>query len=375
MPRFTAIEGLRAWLAWAVVFSHIGQCVGIDMLGGHWVWFARAGETAVLVFIAISGFVISGLVLDKREPWPRYITRRAFRIFPAYWIAFAAALLTLPLAISAIQSTPWANDPAYGWDNLMRGWAETIRAHTGAQLALHLTLLQGLVPDSVWPMTGTAVLGPAWSLTLEWQFYLVAPTLVWLMLQPRWRFPTVLATVLLASAFHEGVFGQFNLPTFLPGAAFIFIIGIGCRISFEEMKRASIGPEAALLCLFAGLLYADALWLALWLIVYGFLLNAERWNTSLIGRILHWMLQSKPAQYFGARSYSVYLIHLPILQLATWAIVTRMPVTQTQLTLLLILVVTPLVLIASELLYRFVERPMILLGARFAGAARRAAPA
>lgn len=375
MPRFSAIEGLRAWLAWAVVFSHIGQCVGVDMLGGHWVWFARAGETAVLVFIAISGFVIAGLVLDKQEPWPRYILRRAFRIFPAYWIAFMAALLALPFAIAAIASTPWANDPAYGWDNLMHGWADTMLRHTGAQLALHLTLLQGLVPDSVWPMTGTAVLGPAWSLTLEWQFYLVAPALVWLMAQRRWRFVTVLAAVLLALAFHEGAFGQFNLPSFLPGAAFIFIIGIGCRVGYTEMKRVAIAPEVVLLCLLAGLLYADAFWLALWLAVYAFLLNEERWSDSPIGRVLHAMLQSKPAQYLGARSYSVYLIHLPVLQLSTWAIVTHVTVTQSQLTLLLVLVVTPLVLIASDVLYRLVERPMIALGARLANATPRTATA
>src|SRR5262249_46231612 len=118
MPRFAAIEGLRAWLAWSVVFSHIAQSLGAAMHGGHAEWFERFGGSAVLVFIAISGFVITGLVLDKHETWPRYILRRAFRIFPAYWIAYAGALVALPLGIAALSNLSWVADPAFGYDEL-----------------------------------------------------------------------------------------------------------------------------------------------------------------------------------------------------------------------------------------------------------------
>jgi peptidoglycan/LPS O-acetylase OafA/YrhL len=52
MKRFIAIEGLRGWLAWAVVFSHLTQTSGIYAKG-----FGPApGNFAVLVFIMVSGF-------------------------------------------------------------------------------------------------------------------------------------------------------------------------------------------------------------------------------------------------------------------------------------------------------------------------------
>ena len=222
MPRFAAIEGLRAWLAWVVVFSHIGQSLGLADHGGRSLWLARAGEAAVLVFITVSGFVIAGLVIDKQETWPRYITRRAFRIFPAFWAAYAAALFALPLAISALPYLQWIGDPQFTYDELLASWAKAMADHPWQQISLHLTLLQGVVPDSAWPFTSVAVLGPAWSLSLEWQFYLVAPVFVWLVTQDRYRMATAIGVGVLSLAFHYGLFGSFTLPSFLPGAAFVF---------------------------------------------------------------------------------------------------------------------------------------------------------
>lgn len=368
MPRFTAVEGLRGWLAWAVVFSHISQSLGMEMGGGHWVWFGRAGDTAVFTFIAISGFVIAGLVLDKHEPWPTYILRRAFRIFPAYWIAYAFALAVLPFAIAALTHMPWSRDPAFTFDDLLLGWSQTMAQHHWAQIILHAALLQGVVPDNVLPYAGTAVLGPAWSLTLEWQFYLIAPAFVWLMTSKRWRVATTLAIVAAAVAFKEGAFGHYFMPTFLPGVAYIFMIGIACRAGFNELKRAPLAPEVMLACLGIGLLFSDFLWLGVWFALLTFLLNEERWRTGAgpLPRIASAALESRAAQYFGARSYSVYLVHLPLIQIITWFLVTRIHLTQIQLFVALIVTVIPAVMITSDLMHRAVERPMIALGARIA---------
>ena len=55
MPRFTAIEGLRAWLAWAVVAWHVVQFTGLARADGPMTWFPAIGDSAVMVFVAISG--------------------------------------------------------------------------------------------------------------------------------------------------------------------------------------------------------------------------------------------------------------------------------------------------------------------------------
>ena len=376
MPRFPAIEGLRAWLAWAVVVSHISQITALGMHGGHGVWLDLLGHAAVMVFIVISGFVITGLVIDRREPWPRYILRRAFRIFPAYWIALAAALMTLPLAIAVMHVSPWQADPAYSFDEILDGWRQAVLDRPIAQTLLHVTLTQGVVADSIWPSTGNAVLGPAWSLTLEWQFYLIAPLLIWLLTTRRWRIITILAIAALGFAFERGAFGAIGLPTFFPGAGYIFLIGIGCRLGFNHMKAAPIGPEAALVSLAFGILIPDMLWLGAWFAFYAFLLHGEQWRSErrlgVASRLVSGLLESRPAQYLGARSYSVYLIHLPILELMAWLFLSRAQLGQAELFLALAVTVIPATLLASELLYRLVERPMIALGARLASQPPRA---
>ncbi|MES1199027.1 MAG: acyltransferase [Pseudomonadota bacterium] len=374
MPRFAAIEGLRAWLAWAVVFSHLAQTLGMETLGGHWKLIEQGGEVAVYTFIVISGFVITGLIIDKQESYPRYILRRAFRIFPAYWIAWGFALLVLPLAIAALSHQPWMSAPAQTYDDLLRGWDKAMRDHTDAEYALHATLLQGVVPDSVWPLANNAVLGPAWSLTLEWQFYLIAPLLIWL-LRGRWtRLPLVLLIGLGAYGAEEQWFGTFNLPTFFPLAAYVFLVGIASRLAFNDLKRAPLAPLFVVGALIVGVAHRELLWLAIWAATLAFLLHGAKWRGA-IAAVMRAMLESAPARYFGARSYSVYLLHLPTMQLATWFVATRLAPDQMHTFLYVTAATIPATLIFSDVLYRVVEHPMIGLGARLArGGARDAAP-
>ena len=368
MQRFAAIEGLRAWLAWAVVFSHITQVMGLGIHGGHAVWFDRAGETAVFIFIAISGFVIAGLVVDRREPWPRYITRRAFRLFPAYWLAYGAAFLALPLGIAALDHIPaLTSDPAYAYDELLRGWQATMRDHGATEVALHIGLLQGVVPDSVIPYSASAVLGPAWSLTLEWQFYLAAPAFVWLVARDTSRMAFTLAVAVLAVAFHMGVFGRYVLPSFLPGAGYIFLIGVASRLNFEKVRAAPIGSEVVPVLVAIAIIVPAIAFLAIWLCILAYLARREAWAASPPGKRLAGamgaLLASSPAQWFGARSYSVYLVHFPIIMALSLPILRDVHGSGLQFLAFVAAVIT-LVLVASELMHRLVERPFIALGAR-----------
>lgn len=381
MPRFAAIEGVRGWLAWGVVVSHIAQVLGLGLHGGHEVWLGYAGETGVMTFIAISGFVIAGLVVDKNEPWPRYITRRAFRIFPAYWVAYAAAFLALPLAIAALGSVPaLVADPAYNYDEVLHGWQAAVADRPVEQIGLHAVLLQGVVPDSLWPYTSTAVLGPAWSLTLEWQFYLVAPALVWLVARDSSRMAITLAVAALAVAFHMGLFGHYDLPSFLPGAGYIFLIGIASRLNFERLKSAPVGPEIVPVALAIGILFPGIMFLAIWLCVLAYLARREAWAASPSGRrlagVMDTLFASPVAQWFGARSYAVYLVHFPIIMALSLPILRDVQGGAGLQFLAFIGAVIPLTVIVAELMHRLVERPFIALGARLArGASRTPMPA
>lgn len=372
MPRFAAIEGLRGWLAWAVVLSHIAQVLGIGLHGGHEVWLDYAGETGVMTFIAISGFVIAGLVVDRKEPWSRYITRRAFRIFPAYWVAYAAAFFALPLAIAALGHTPAAllADPAYNYDEVLRGWQAAVAGRPVEQIGLHAILLQGVIPDSLWPYSSTAVLGPAWSLTLEWQFYLIAPAFVWMVSRDSSRMAVTLLVAALAVAFHMGVFGHYDLPSFLPGAGYIFLIGIASRLNFERLKSAPVGPEIVPMALAVGILFPGIMFLAIWLCMLAYLARREAWAASPAGRrlsgVMDVLFASRLAQWFGARSYAVYLVHFPIVMALSLPILRDVPGGTGPYFLAFLGAVIPLTLLSAELMHRLVELPFIALGARLA---------
>lgn len=130
--------------------------------------------SGVLIFFSLSGFLIAGpfvRALVEGAPLPRtgaYLLRRATRIYPAYWIAFAAVLLLL-----------W---PPGG-----------VRPY---QYPVHVLLLQ-----SSWAHAGepTAIFFVSWTLGIEIAFYVFVPLAAGLLrvLHPgRWP-PRRLAVVML----------------------------------------------------------------------------------------------------------------------------------------------------------------------------------
>src|SRR5438270_6252769 len=86
VERFAPIEGLRAWLAWGVFFGHIALFAGLSRIGipsGA----ADLASDCVQIFIIVSGFVITHLLLAQQEGYPSYIARRFFRLFPAFVVS------------------------------------------------------------------------------------------------------------------------------------------------------------------------------------------------------------------------------------------------------------------------------------------------
>jgi peptidoglycan/LPS O-acetylase OafA/YrhL len=359
--RFTEIEGLRAWLAWTVVFAHLFIVLSFYAYGAAYL-APLFGTYAVQVFILISGFVITHLIEQRRESYTPYITRRAFRIFPAYLIALAAGAVATPLAIAGLSHVAWGSDPnSYFFDSLQGRFAST-EAHPWAHWLLHLTLFQGAVPDNVLPWSSIAFLAPAWSLSLEWQFYLIAPLLVWSLKTPRWRFVVAAAAIALALLFSRGVFGSYSTPSSLLGGLWLFVIGAVTRLAFPFLRTVAFPAlPIAVALVVAGFLSSGLLPVTLWL-AFALLLARP-------GPLSAWPMRiafaSAPAQYFGARSYSVYVVHMPIMK-ALLFILPLGAMTHVQALGALAACALPLTAMTSEILYRCVERPMIGAGARIA---------
>ena len=355
--RFAAIDGLRAWLAWAVFLGHIILFAGLSRVGIP----DRIAETAsvsVEIFIIVSGFVITHLLLSRRDAYLPYITKRFFRLFPAFLISTAAGAAAI-----ALSRTPWPFDPTYQYGLQLVAFQDAEARHLTAQILLHLTMLHGAVPNNVLNVSQWALLPPAWSISLEWQFYLVAPMVVLLF---RRSVGAILVTMLAAAgvwSFNCGYFGAFESPSILPGAAEFFLLGIATRFYWNSIKL--LAPAAiAIVSLVMGCL-AEQMAIAIWLAFIAYLWcekveanGVDRWFAK-VGDAL---FKSPIAQWAGQRTYCVYLVHFPVFKLLLTACTFSGVTSPGRVAGLLLAFGLPLTAVAAELLPRFVELPGMMLG-------------
>ena len=238
-----------------------------------------------------------------------------------------------------------------------------------AHVAAHLTMLHGAISDSVLPYSQYAFNAPAWSLSLEWQFYLVAPLAVMLAGRPRTIVWVALAATALEITYKFDLLGSFRLPSFLPGAVGFFAVGIASRLVLPKILNSVRHPNIiwALLIVLIPVGWA-VLPIAVWAIVLtGLALAPSDGGSSLFVRAYRAALESRIATYFGSRSYSIYLCHLPVVSvcLAIWL---RMDPDALQVATFfgVSAMAIPLTILVAEFLYRGIERPGIALGSRLA---------
>lgn len=371
--RIPAIEGLRAWLAWAVVFYHLFININIDARYGIIAKAEMIGSGAVMIFMMLSGFVITGLLLTRKEAWLPFITRRAFRLFPAYWIALALGAIAMLIRPDVFADVSWASDPAFVADVAYHSQnRDAVFAAPLEQTLFHVSLLQGLPPPAYMPHSATTILGPAWSLTVEWQFYLVAPFVVWMARKQIRAVILVIAAAILVFGMQRGWMSDWVTTASLPNFLYVFVIGIFCRIALPYLPRHDGFGWAAAAAIVAigvqtGIAPAIAIWLAFVMLIARTPQNGvERTRAGLLDRVFAAAFESPLATYLGERSYSVYILHSPILVFAGYVLFPMYDFTREEALVTMTLVIVPTILIASDLMYRFVERPMIRLGARLA---------
>src|SRR5262245_32686612 len=99
MNRYSAIEGFRGWLAWMVVLAHVTEVVDAQ---GVWHIFGELGHPAVLMFVIVSGFVITHLVIEKPEPYPSFVLRRFMRLFPLFSVTCFVGYFTSQMYASSL---------------------------------------------------------------------------------------------------------------------------------------------------------------------------------------------------------------------------------------------------------------------------------
>jgi len=321
--RLSQLDGLRGCAAAMVFLSH----AACTLSGAAYAWAFHSplrlfldGEAAVDLFFVLSGFVLAlPFLRGEDQGWAGFVARRALRLYPTHWVAFALAWIVSGLVLKA---------------NL-NAWGAAYPQHS-EPLALveQVTLFGGRAAmDGVNPAI--------WTLAIEMQMALVFPLLVRALLASRLQgLAVLLGAVLLGFSLHF-----WPLPLFTLGA-------------FVALWRPKL-RHAALAGL---LLYAVRAWVPAMIDHYGGHLVCGLGAALLVvaaaeGRLQ--LLQGRVAQLLGRLSYGFYLVHLPLLLLA----VSWLPRWPLPLAWAVALVAA---LAVAFVLHRTVERPSQRLGRRVA---------
>lgn len=323
-PELDGFRGLAVLFVLLAHSSHAGyNPLGID--------FNHFGSVGVYLFFVLSAYLINRQMLEALAAqraslkfWLRYALRRLMRIYPMYLLA---------LIVSFSLYTKGFGGPIHSIDGILK----------------HLIL--------------TEAKGVFWTIPVEVAYYLISPLIV-LAIWPLYRVRPWLAMLVLLTATLALWYTRFlHLPMplylrFAPVFAFGTLLamaqrhlrlpgGIGLALfaliltTVPTAARALFGTS-----IFHAYSYTVAYGLAWALILYQALYHEIA--LSALGRF-------KPLRYLGALSFSIYLLHLPVLSLCE--------------ALLPVAWVMPAfvagTLLASFLTFTFVERPMAQIKLQF----------
>jgi peptidoglycan/LPS O-acetylase OafA/YrhL len=373
--RVFLFEGLRGLLAWWVVGDHLLRTAGyLDTrtLPPFLAW-VRRGDLPVDVFILLSGFVIAHALGTRREGYAPFLARRAFRLWPVLAVCFAAAVLLRPAHLDAMAAVSWSGDGK--WSALIARMAAESDAIL-ERITAHGTMLHGLLPKSVLPDAAVSFLGPSWSISLEWQFYLAAP-LVFLLLRRSVAGFVLLLAVAASCVFLTPHLRAFENPTpsFLPLRFPWFLAGMLSWMLHDRLVSRQVRTGRGVV--FAGAVAALAALVALrsvpatiWAVAFAAVLLVGTGIKGRAGRIagaLDRIVSAKPLRRLGDLSYATYLVHAPVLAALQIALVRIAPdLDRAGTAWLLLATAPPLTYVLSALLHRFVETPGIDAGRRVA---------
>lgn len=326
----TDIQALRGIAVLAVVAYHAKI---IPDSGGY---------LGVDVFFVISGFLITSLIARALEndqfSFYGFYLRRAWRLLPAAYVVFGLCIIAAHLLLNDLEKHDFFEQAigAIGFVANIVLWQQTGYFETAAEVK---------------PLLHT------WSLSLEEQYYLILPLLL-IMLRPSlWLAVAILLSItslVLMVLFFET----------MPGATFYLLptrvweLGIGSVIALSQKSRFTNLPGWsgwAALCILIVILirplpesnyYEVNLLLATVCTAVIILSSNLYFNDNVVSTLL---------AKVGAISYSLYLVHWPIL-----AFLQNMHVGSGGLQWEIRLVAIIISFIIAALLCRYVEQPFRL---------------
>ena len=365
--RFFELDSLRGLAAATVVLHHFNYLLPAlwyhRMVSGPFRLLVN-GHAAVMLFFVLSGFVLTLPYMRRTGlDYPGFLIKRICRIYLPYLAALALALIAdrfSPHLTRAVAELPAANV----W--IAQTWSEPISFHKVFQHVLFIGTYDT-------PQFNTAF----WSLVYEMRISLVFPLIAWAVL--RWRMLTSVITAfalwIASVVFNRVIPGLLHLnasavadqgDTLFYAAIFILGAMLARYLAtadawFLRLRNWQVGLLAVVSIIFYS--YAapthpvrhipPGLFDVLTALgSLGFILlaincgPAQRFLTS---RLIH---------HLGKVSYSLYLVHGTVLFVLIHTLVGRIPLAA------VFAIYLSLTVALTEIFYRVIEHPTMLLGRR-----------
>jgi peptidoglycan/LPS O-acetylase OafA/YrhL len=308
------LDGLRGA---AILLVFVNHFVAPSLKGTHGVQAAvyavtRSAWSGVDLFFVLSGFLITGILLDTKGQthyWRNYAARRFLRIFPLYYGVLFALFVLVP-------ALHW-QEPAYA----------ELRAHQAWYWTYLVNVLVALKGEQAAPLNTVHF----WSLCIEEQFYCVWPFVV--LLASRRRLLQIAAgTAIVGGAVRVATIhglGAAAAYTFTPGrldglmaGAVVAVIARGPAglLAWRDWAwRAVAVGGAALVAL--GIWHGGLAWDDPAALVVGLPLLALVCAALLVLAVTthgRWprLLRAPYLRACGRYSYGLYVFHYPLL----WAV-------------------------------------------------------
>ena len=297
---------LRAGAAFVVLMSHWAYPRFTD---GRWAWGRdyNLGSDAVVLFFVLSGFVIAYAAYEKDTCFSAFAFARGTRLWS---VALPAILLT------------------YGLDQLgVYLWPESYAGWWYAPQELGTMLVLGLTFSNEWIGLATRLgtNGPWWSLSYEVAYYalfaiafymggvrrvvlltlcalLVGPVI--LLLMPCWLMGVWLYRRVTSNDVPDPGLGKYYAV--LPVVFYGLLQAFGLPMHLMVLTEVIVGPDLPIL-----LRFSDEV---LWNTLLAFGVTLHLWGMASVLRSHDLRQLSRPVAWVAGGSFSLYVVHYPLLQ-------------------------------------------------------------
>jgi len=350
--RIVALDGLRGLMTLFVLVSHYFGEVA------HGTSALEVGWIAVQMFFVLSGFLVGRLILDKQHHANFFFVfymRRCCRTLPVYIFCVIAVFATIKLLGHQPYLDITAEFPLWSYLTFTQN---VFMVHASA--------------------IGPHWLAPTWTLSVEEQFYLLAPAL-FVLLPRRALLPVFAAGAFACVAFRAAVFWGGVMPewaalVYLPGCMDSLFCGLIAGVAYacydltKYTTALRVLPLVALVCLMP-LKLLDGAGLHLFDILGRFIVSI-----ACTCYILAVVLDAPEAQrlkspilgFFGTTSYAVYLTHLAVLGTLHGLILGSAPDVASPAQLAVTVAALPVAILVGWLITKIVEEPITAYGRSFA---------